>query len=307
MPSCQCHPGRSFQVTSMPPSGRSTTPPFSSVGTSAASSGITCIFSSVVTSPSTMQVCDVFEDVRAEAVQRVGFAVVADDQQVGGPRASAGRGRPAHRRAIPPPHGADHDGGTRTATSAPRTPSRAVMHAPSSRRHQPGNQRHRESRRAEHAVVKGAQREGDRPRAPQVNAQPMESARAQPVHDGGAGNMRVLAPPRPGGRGRRHARPGLHRAPPPRRTYAVPVCSDRSTTARASIRTRVCCCGDALERREEAASPPSGRARSRPTPRPGAAREHGDAVGAVHRGHLPDARAALRRRGQFCTWCPSAP
>ena len=40
----------------MPPSLRSTTPPFSSVGIDAASSGTMFIFSSVVTSPSTTQV-----------------------------------------------------------------------------------------------------------------------------------------------------------------------------------------------------------------------------------------------------------
>ena len=55
-PSCHVTPGRSVQVTSMPPSGRSRTPPFSSVGTSVASSGITFICSSVVVRPSTMQV-----------------------------------------------------------------------------------------------------------------------------------------------------------------------------------------------------------------------------------------------------------
>ena len=40
----------------MPPSLRSTTPPFSIVGTEAASSGTIVIDSSVVTSPSTTQV-----------------------------------------------------------------------------------------------------------------------------------------------------------------------------------------------------------------------------------------------------------
>ena len=56
VPSCHFTSGRSFQVTSMPPSLRSTTPPFSMVGTDAASSGTTSIFSLVVTSPSTTQV-----------------------------------------------------------------------------------------------------------------------------------------------------------------------------------------------------------------------------------------------------------
>ncbi|MEZ5417741.1 MAG: hypothetical protein R2708_10395 [Vicinamibacterales bacterium] len=56
VPSCQRTSGRSFQVTSMPPSGLSTTPPLSSVGTSDASSGTTSIFSLVVTRPSTTQV-----------------------------------------------------------------------------------------------------------------------------------------------------------------------------------------------------------------------------------------------------------
>ena len=53
LPSCHFTPGRSFQVTSIPPSGRSTTPPFSIVGISVASTGTGFIFSSFVTSPST--------------------------------------------------------------------------------------------------------------------------------------------------------------------------------------------------------------------------------------------------------------
>ena len=56
VPSCHRTSGRSFQVTSIPPSVRSTTPPFSSVGMEAASSGTTSIFSFVVTRPSTTQV-----------------------------------------------------------------------------------------------------------------------------------------------------------------------------------------------------------------------------------------------------------
>jgi len=55
-PSCHVTPGRNRQVTSIPPSARSCTPPFSIVGTLTASSGTTCMRSSVVVSPSTMQV-----------------------------------------------------------------------------------------------------------------------------------------------------------------------------------------------------------------------------------------------------------
>jgi hypothetical protein len=57
VPSCQRTPGRSFHVTSIPPSARITTPPFSGVGISEASNGTTFIASSVVTSPSTTHDC----------------------------------------------------------------------------------------------------------------------------------------------------------------------------------------------------------------------------------------------------------
>jgi hypothetical protein len=55
-PSCHFTPSRSFHVTSIPPSARSRTPPLSSDGTSAARSGTTFIFSSVVVRPSMTQV-----------------------------------------------------------------------------------------------------------------------------------------------------------------------------------------------------------------------------------------------------------
>ena len=56
VPSCHFTPGRSFQVTSIPPSGRSFTPPFSSVGISLASTGMTFMCSSDVVRPSMTQV-----------------------------------------------------------------------------------------------------------------------------------------------------------------------------------------------------------------------------------------------------------
>ena len=91
-----CHVDVRPQLPRRRPSRRrraSTTPPFSSVGTSDASSGTTFICVVGDGQPLDDAGLDVLEDVRAEAVERVGLAVVADDEQV------VGRGRGRRRLA----------------------------------------------------------------------------------------------------------------------------------------------------------------------------------------------------------------
>ena len=64
--------------------------------------------------------------------------------------------------------------------------------------------------------------------------------------------------------------------------------------ARASSRTRVCCCAEAVERREESGLLGQVAGVTGPPLRQRSRREHADATGAIHRRHLADARRASR-------------
>ena len=66
-----------------------------------------------------------------------------------------------------------------------------------------------------------------------------------------------------------------------------------STIARASIRTRVCCCDDALERREEPELLHQLRRVARPTLGHRAAAEHANAIRAIDGRDLANARPLL--------------
>ncbi len=237
---------------------------------------------------------DVFEDVRAEAVERVGLAVVA--------RRPADRWRrpaaPAACRPAgplvdePPPHppvataAASTTAKCRRASStrSPRPASAWRSAPPESRR---SRARGRGSARSENAAPwRAAQRRrADRcsPRVPSqyITAVPgyMQFFTASARAAAGAMRARVCVEA-----GRLVG------------TSSRPCASDRSTTARAAMRTRVCCCAICSSgvrkpissiRSHDVAGPALGQR---------AAREHGDAAGAVDRRHLSDPRTPPCRR-----------
>ena len=139
---------------------------------------------------------------------------------------------------------------------------------------------------AQHSIVEAPERERRPSCARRRLAQAMDPARAEPVHHRRAGEHRVLHGFAACGR-RRHRRLRSRRSAPRRRTQRA-VWRPRSTTARASSRTRVCCCAtrssgvrkpDLLHQVGRVARPALGHR---------AAAEHPDAAGAVDRRDLPD-------------------
>ena len=244
-------PGRSFHVTSMPPSGRSVTPPFSRVGTSRGQQRHDVHLLVGDRQPLDDAGLDVFEDVRAEAVQRVGLAVVADDQQFVRRR----RRRPAARAHAE----------RRPRDRSRRRPRRLAWSRASSRRHDPRDQRHGNRAVREQPIVKAPERER-RPvdaLALRVAVDACPSVPSQYI-SAVPGNIEFLhASPRAASR--RACRPDRDRAQPLRRSVSVPVCRPMSTTARASSRARVCCWATDSSRREEPAVVHQIASRSTPT------------------------------------------
>ena len=215
---------------------------------------------------------DVFEDVGAEAVERVGLAVVADDQQIVRWRRGGGPTRRSCRAAAARPRAA--------------TPRRARRS-----HHRPDlcNERHRNRAERQHAVVEALQRERGAVARSRSRRRAMQPVGAEPVHERRRRETSSSCTPPPRGLLRTCRRGRDRRATASSKRQRARR-AGRCRRRRGPAAGRACAAGRATRRRQEADLVHQVGRIARPAFGHRAAEKHADAAGAV------DGRDAADRR-----------